>query len=426
VTSPSSLGLAVAAHPFPTLIEARTEQHIDTAHLRSSHLLIGKNGAHVRLSATAHQLMAALRAGMTLDDIARELNQRPGQRPVSVQDLEVACRRIADALERIEGNEISPSPSGFWLCRPLIAESVVNRISAALLWLFDWQVATPAICLVLAAAAHAVQVPAPVALPDDGFVAGYGLFLLSLLAHEFGHSTACLRYGVRPGHIGFAMYLIFPALYSDVTRAWSASRLQRVIIDLAGNYFQAVVGAVFLIGYQLTGEQALRVATSFIGISMLFSLNPVFKCDGYWVVSDALGVTNLSQQPRNISALAWAKLTGRSMTVPWSSATVAALALYTVCAFAVWASVVTHLTPEIWQRFSSYLLQLNALWQAMIGVRPDALPMLRTFLVSTCILAATLVMTSRLLRSLANSIGLPSLASACVAWVRRGSAPNIR
>lgn len=130
---------------------------------------------------------------------------------------------------------------------------------------------------------------------ESSFFAAYAAFLLALCAHELGHATACSRYGIRPGDIGFALYLVFPAVYCDVTRAWLLPRRQRVVVDIAGLAFEvgmgagyAIIGAIFHIWF-------LVLATLLVLGNLVWALNPFGRFDIYWTLNDAVGVTNLRQ-----------------------------------------------------------------------------------------------------------------------------------
>ena len=46
------------------------------------------------------------------------------------------------------------------------------------------------------------------------------------------------------GNIGFALYFIYPAFYTDVTKVWRLPRLKRAVVDLGGIYFQAILFVV--------------------------------------------------------------------------------------------------------------------------------------------------------------------------------------
>jgi hypothetical protein len=129
-----------------------------------------------------------------------------------------------------------------------------------------------------------------------GIAAAYAVYLLALCAHELGHATACSRYRIRPGAIGFAVYLIFPAVYCDVTRAWLLPRRQRVLVDVSGLLFETAFGAAYVIGAAVTGSWVLGLAAIMVAGNMLWVLNPFGRFDIYWALSDALGLTELRRE----------------------------------------------------------------------------------------------------------------------------------
>lgn len=119
------------------------------------------------------------------------------------------------------------------------------------------------------------------------------LNVFSLFLHELGHASACRSFGARHGVIGFGFYMLSPVLYADVSDAWKLKASQRIIIDLAGFYMQAIVNSGLLVVFIITNNPIyLSMATIYL-IGMFFNLNPFFRRDGYWVLSDALGIPNL-------------------------------------------------------------------------------------------------------------------------------------
>ena len=74
-----------------------------------------------------------------------------------------------------------------------------------------------------------------------------------------GHASASARYGVPARDIGFGLYLIYPVFYNDVTSAWRLPRRQRVVIDLAGTFFQFLVGAVYALVGRVTGQDVFEL-----------------------------------------------------------------------------------------------------------------------------------------------------------------------
>src|SRR4051812_8651154 len=66
-----------------------------------------------------------------------------------------------------------------------------------------------------------------------------GLTLLSGMFHECGHATACRYGGARPGQMGVGLYIIWPALYTNVTDAYRLDRARPFRPDLRRGFFQA-------------------------------------------------------------------------------------------------------------------------------------------------------------------------------------------
>jgi putative peptide zinc metalloprotease protein len=122
-----------------------------------------------------------------------------------------------------------------------------------------------------------------------------------LVLHELGHATACSRFGARHGEIGFAMYLIFPALYTDVTDSWRLTARQRMIVDSGGIYMSLMAATVASLFF-LYNSSPLAAQMCFIyDFTVLFNLNPFFRMDGYWILSDLLGIPNLMASTREMN-----------------------------------------------------------------------------------------------------------------------------
>ena len=64
--------------------------------------------------------------------------------------------------------------------------------------------------------------------------------VISIIFHELGHSSACRYYNAEHKEIGFGIYFIFPVFYSNVTDIWRLKPSQRIVVDLAGLYFQYI------------------------------------------------------------------------------------------------------------------------------------------------------------------------------------------
>jgi len=120
-----------------------------------------------------------------------------------------------------------------------------------------------------------------------------GILLLSTLVHEFGHAAACRRGGAMPGPIGVAVYVVYPAFFTDVTQSYRLDRRGRLRTDLGGVYFNAITLVALTALYAVTGYQPLLLAVVIVHAEMLQQLMPVARLDGYFVVADLVGVPDL-------------------------------------------------------------------------------------------------------------------------------------
>jgi len=120
-----------------------------------------------------------------------------------------------------------------------------------------------------------------------------GIVVAGTLFHEIGHATACAYGGGKPGRIGFGVYLIFPAFYTDVSDTYRLPRRARVRTDLGGVYFNGIFIVVSTMVLAATNYLPLIPAIVFIHITMFQQMLPVVRLDGYYVLSDLVGVPDL-------------------------------------------------------------------------------------------------------------------------------------
>lgn len=124
----------------------------------------------------------------------------------------------------------------------------------------------------------------------------YLIAIASVFFHELGHAAACRHYQCEHGDIGFSLYLIFPAFYVDLTRAWRLPKTERAIIDLGGAYFQMLTVLPIYLLFAATGRPYFAMPLYAIDVMVLFSLNPLLKFDGYWLLVDLTGLPNLQRR----------------------------------------------------------------------------------------------------------------------------------
>lgn len=135
----------------------------------------------------------------------------------------------------------------------------------------------------------------------------FAVTILSAGFHEFGHAAAARYGGATPGVMGFGVYLVWPAFYTDVTDTYRLGRGGRVRTDLGGLYFNAIV-AVGITGLWcwLQYDALLLVVATQI-IQMVRQLGPMVRFDGYHVLADLTGVPDLYSRirPTLLGLLPW-------------------------------------------------------------------------------------------------------------------------
>lgn len=177
--------------------------------------------------------------------------------------------------------------------------------------------------LVLAAAVVAIQgwseiapsLEALVHLRDPARLGWIYLALFVVMAvHEFGHAAICHALGGPVHQLGLMFYMGMPFGYCDVSAAHLLPRRRdRVAVSLGGLYYQVGLSALATLAWGLAplppGVRAWALDLAILGGgSILFDLNPFAKLDGYYVLSDGLGLRNLRDRS---FAFLFGRLTGR-------------------------------------------------------------------------------------------------------------------
>ncbi len=128
----------------------------------------------------------------------------------------------------------------------------------------------------------------------------YFLMTVGALIHEAGHAAACRYGGARPGAIGFGVYLVFPAFYTDVTDAYRLGRAGRIRTDLGGLYFN--VWCLLLCGiiYLATDNGLFLLVLLIMHLEMVQQLVPAVRFDGYYLLADLAGVPDLFARVRPV------------------------------------------------------------------------------------------------------------------------------
>ena len=138
----------------------------------------------------------------------------------------------------------------------------------------------------------------------------YGLaFGLVKILHELGHAYTATRYGCRVPTMGIVFMVMFPMMYTDTTDVWRlTSRRQRFFVSAAGTIVELALAMLATLAWNFLPPGVLRsvafvLATTSWVMVLAINLNPLLRFDGYYVLSDWLGVENL--QDRSFAFGSW-------------------------------------------------------------------------------------------------------------------------
>src|SRR5919197_674094 len=194
-----------------------------------------------------------------------------------------------------------------------------------------------------------------------------GLIVLSAAFHECGHASACRYGGARPGAMGVGIYIVWPAVYTDVTDAYRLGKVGRLRTDLGGVYFNAIFSVCTFGLYFLTGWEPLLVVVPIQIMEMLHQFLPFVRLDGYYIVSDLTGVPDMFARIKpTLKSLNPLEQTPAEVTAlkPWVRAAVTMYVFTVVPLLLLLLGLTTINVPRILSTaWDSFLLQTDKLGQ---------------------------------------------------------------
>lgn len=119
------------------------------------------------------------------------------------------------------------------------------------------------------------------------------------LFHELFHALVCRRYGGKVYDAGILFILFIPLTYVDATSSWNfPSKWQRIHVAVAGMFIELGIAWIAIHVWSgqpdtTTGLIAHNVVIIAGISSLIFNANPLMRFDGYYVLSDLIGIPNL-------------------------------------------------------------------------------------------------------------------------------------
>lgn len=137
-------------------------------------------------------------------------------------------------------------------------------------------------------------------------IEGLAYFMVALgiskVGHELGHAYVAKIHGCRVPTMGVAFLVLWPMLYTDTNQTWQlTSRKKRLSVGAAGMAVELTLAgcATLLWSFLPDGgarDMALVLATTAWVSSLLINVSPFMRFDGYFLLSDMMGMPNLHQR----------------------------------------------------------------------------------------------------------------------------------
>ncbi|OUJ13573.1 hypothetical protein HK26_08520 [Acetobacter okinawensis] len=197
------------------------------------------------------------------------------------------------------------------LCNP---DRFLGQCASHMHWVFTRRFCKVLVLLILCAAMLIAQQWATFSqgfarlLTPEGTLGVACALALSKVIHEFGHGLAARFYGCRVPAMGVAFLVLWPVLWTDTTDAWRLRRArERLVIDCAGMGAEITLAACASILWSILPDGALRDAVFTLSsstwiLTLSINLSPLMRFDGYYILSDLLGIPNLQER-----AFAWTR-----------------------------------------------------------------------------------------------------------------------
>lgn len=277
------------------------------------YLLLNKEGGVYQLSAVLYQVLLQYKSGSNPGAIAAYMNVLHHTTAFTPAFVENTLNQVLSSVN----TETTASHTEKHYVRgrmPLIKEGRLHGVYRLLAALFQPQLFLFLFCFSVAVTLlflYNRHLLSPVALWSHSvtqlslanMAVVYALFIFIILLHELGHASAAFSFGIRPKEIGMGLYFIFPVFYANVSDIWQLSAGKRNIVNIAGIYFQLLVNVILVFCFYTNISQPL-LCTLIISntISMVISLIPFFRYDGYWMFSDYFNIPNLRSKSAALGA----------------------------------------------------------------------------------------------------------------------------
>jgi putative peptide zinc metalloprotease protein len=261
------------------------------------------DGQMIQLSRLLYLVAAQMDGTRAADDIASAVSAELGRTLTGEQVRYLIVNKLAPlGIVAGQGAPVLPTASPLLALRArvtLLPDRAACAAGTFFRPLFRWPVIAAVVVSVAALdfwifTTHGLSLALSQLLNDPvNLLLVAGLTVASALFHECGHAAGCRYGGARPGRIGAGIYLVWPAFFTNVTDSYRLSRAGRLRTDLGGLYFNLIFMVVLAAIYAATSSEVLLLVIAVTHLEMLEQLLPFVRFDGYFILSDLVGVPDL-------------------------------------------------------------------------------------------------------------------------------------
>jgi len=197
----------------------------------------------------------------------------------------------------------------YWKIPVFDPDRILTWMYGYLWWIFTWTFFSLSVGLMIAALLHVLvhfqafydKMPRY----QEFFAINTVLYMwISLgvvkIIHEFGHGLSCKAYKGECHEMGILLMCLSPALYANVTDAWTvADKWKRIVISFAGIYVELLIAAISTFVWWYTPHLPVvnNIAMCLMVLcsvsTVVFNANPLMRFDGYYMMADWLEIPNL-------------------------------------------------------------------------------------------------------------------------------------
>jgi len=211
--------------------------------------------------------------------------------------------------ERLKGKRKSKLMSLLFMQVPLFDPDMLLRRTVGVVGLLFsrlavalWGLGLLASLIVVLSRWDEFTVPVESLLSTESVPILWALLVGLKLVHEFGHAYACKHFGGVVPEMGAYFILFTPCAYVDASASWGfTSRWHRIFVALAGMYFESIAAMCALLVWVVTPPGRVHDAAQYAVVlstvvTVAFNSNPLMRYDGYYILSDLVGVPNLRSE----------------------------------------------------------------------------------------------------------------------------------